>query len=319
MMVPQLELAQVRRLLAVDDRSQVLLVAERAGALCGIAGYYPAAAGSGLSEVPLAVADAMHWRGLGTRMLERLAEIARERGIRAFDAFVLGENLAMMDVFLQSGFTLTQGLDQGGFHVALQPEHTLAYTAGSGRRSQLAAASSIRPFFEARSIAVIGASRRPGHIGSEILRNLRESGFTGTLPPVHPSADIVGGLKACPTIAAIPGAVDLAVVVVPAANVNDVVGECLAKGVKAIVVISAGFSEVGGAGQALQTALMEKIRSAGDRLIGPNWMCTINADPAVRLNATLSRVYPPEGRIACSTQSGALGLAILDYVTRLNI
>jgi len=319
MMVPHLDLAQVRRLLAVDDRSQVLLVAERAGALCGIAGYYPAEAGAGRAEVAFAVADSMHGRGLGTRMLERLAEIARERGIRAFDAFVLGENLAMMDVFLQSGFTLTQGLDQGVFHVALQLEPTDAYAAASGRRSQLAAASSIRPFFEARSIAVIGASRRPGHIGSEILRNLRESGFTGTLTPVHPSADIVGGLKACPTIAAIPGAVDLAVVVVPAAKVNDVVDECLAKGVKAIVVISAGFSEVGEAGQALQTALMEKIRSAGVRLIGPNCMGIINTDPAVRLNATFSPVYPPEGRIAFSTQSGALGLAILDYVTRLNI
>ena len=119
MMVPHLDLPQVQRLLAVDDRSQVLLIAERGGAPCGVAGYYPDQRSAERAEVAFAVADSMQGRGLGTRMLERLAEIARERGIRAFDAFVLGENLAMMDVFLQSGFTLTQGLEQGVFHVAL--------------------------------------------------------------------------------------------------------------------------------------------------------------------------------------------------------
>jgi acetate---CoA ligase (ADP-forming) len=319
MMVPRLDLAQVRRLIAIDERSQVLLVAERAGALCGIAGYYPAEAGAERAEVAFAIADSMQGRGLGTRMLEQLAEIARDRGVRAFDAFVLGDNLAMMDVFLQSGFTLTQGLDHGVFHVVLRLDPTDAYTAASGRRAQLAAATSIRPFFEPRSIAVVGANREAGHIGSEILRNLRESGFTGTLTPVHPSAGTIGGLTAYPTVGAIPGEVDLAVIVVPAVHVNQVVDECLAKGVKAIVVIRAGFGEVGEAGQALQTELVEKIRSAGVRLIGPNCMGIINTDAAFRLNATFSPVYPPEGRIAFSTQSGALGLAILDYVTRLNI
>jgi acetyl coenzyme A synthetase (ADP forming)-like protein len=319
MMVPRLDLAQVRRLIAIDQRSQVLLVAERGGALCGIAGYYPAEAGAERAEVAFAIADWMQGRGLGTRMLERLADIARDRGIRAFDAFVLGDNLAMMDVFLQSGFTLTQGLDHGVFHIVLRVDPTDAYAAASGRRAQLAAAKSIRPFFEPRSIAVIGANREPGHIGSEILRNLRESGFTGTLTPVHPSAEAIGGLKAYPAVGAIPGEVDLAVIVVPAVHVNQIVDQCLAKGVKAIVVISAGFSEVGEGGQALQSELVEKIRTAGVRLIGPNCMGIINTDPAYRVNATFSPVYPPEGRIAFSTQSGALGLAILDYVTRLNI
>ena len=319
MMVPRIDLAQVERLIAIDNRSQVLLVAERAGALWALAGYYPAESAAERAEVAFAIADSMQGRGLGTRMLERLAEIGRDRGIRAFDAFVLGDNLAMMDVFLQSGFTLTQGLDHGVFHVVLQLEPTDAYATASGRRAQLAAASSIRPFFEPSSIAVVGANRQAGHIGSEILRNLRESGFRGTLTPVHPHADIVGGLQAYPTVRDIPGDVDLAVIVVPAINVNDVIDDCLAKGVKAIVVISAGFGEAGEGGQALQLELVEKIRTAGVRLIGPNCMGIINTDPAFRVNATFSPVYPPEGRIAFSTQSGALGLAILDYVTRLNI
>src|SRR5262249_4309059 len=175
LMVPRLTLAQVRRLITVDERSQVLLVAERGGSLCAIAGYYPQHAGDDRAEVAFAIADSMQGHGLGTRMLERLAHIARDRGVRAFDAFVLGENLAMMDVFLQSGFALTKGLDHGVFHVVMRLEPTQAYATASGQRAQEAAARSIRPFFEPRSIAVVGANREPGHIGSESPRNLHES------------------------------------------------------------------------------------------------------------------------------------------------
>ena len=316
---PHLDLDKVRRLIEVDQESQVLLVAERAGCLYGLAGYYRDPVRPERAEVAFAVADAMQRHGLGTRMLERLAELARERGVQAFDAYVLGENLAMMDLFLQSGFALTQGLDHGVFHVVLTLDPTDAYAAASGRRSQLAAASSIRPFFEPRSIAVVGANREPGRIGSEILRNLHDNGFTGRLVPVHPSGGTIGGLTAYPSVGAISGDIDLAVIVVPAAAVNQVVDECLTKGVKALVVISAGFGEVGEPGMVLQSALVDRIRAAGVRLIGPNCMGIISTDPAVRMNATFSPVYPPEGRLAFSTQSGALGLAIIDYVTRLNI
>jgi acetyl coenzyme A synthetase (ADP forming)-like protein len=319
MAVPRLDLAQARRMVSIDHDSQVVMVAERGEALCGIAGYYRDPAHRDRAEVAFAVADAMQGRGLGTRLLERLAEIARDRGVRAFDAYVLGDNLPMMDVFLQSGFALTQGLDHGVFHVSLALESTPAFETAAGTRAQLAAAASLRPFFEPRCIAVVGANREPGRIGSEIFRNLRESGFTGVLAPVHPTAEAIGGVKAYPSVTAIPCDVDLAVVVVPAAQVPAVVDDCLKKGVKALVVISAGFGEVGEAGQALQSELVEKIRAAGVRLIGPNCMGIINTDPRFRVNATFSPVYPPDGRVAFSTQSGALGLAILDYVKRLNL
>jgi acetate---CoA ligase (ADP-forming) len=319
MAVPHVDLAQARTIATVDYDTQMVLVAERGGRLCGIAGYYRDAANRDRAEVAFAIADAMQGRGLGTRLLERLAEIARERSVRAFDAYVLGDNLAMMDVFLQSGFALTQGLDHGVFHVTLALEATAAFESAAGKRAQLAAAASLRPFFEPRAIAVIGANREPGRIGSEVLRNLRESGFTGTIAPVHPDADTVGGLPAYRAVADVPFDIDLAVVIVPAKQVVRVVDDCLAKGVKALVVISAGFGEAGDAGVALQAELVEKIRAAGVRLIGPNCMGIINTDPRFRVNATFSPVYPPEGRIAFSTQSGALGLAILDYVNRLNI
>ena len=314
----RVDLAEARRIVAPDPEN-VSIVAERGGALCGIAAYYRAAAKPERAEVAFAVADALQGHGLGTRMLERLAEIGRDHGVRAFDAYVLGDNLAMMDVFLQSGFALTQGLEQGVFHIALDLEPTAQFESASGRRAQLAAAASLRPFFEPRCIAVIGANAERGHIGSEILHNLRASGFTGTLVPVHPRAAEIDGLPAYASVRDVPGDVDLAIVVVPAARVSAVVDDCLAKGVRALVVISAGFGEVGEGGKKLQDELVEKIRAAGVRMIGPNCMGIVNSDPAFSLNATFSPVYPPQGRIAFSTQSGALGLAILDYVKRLNI
>jgi acetyl coenzyme A synthetase (ADP forming)-like protein len=319
MSVPRVDLAQAHRIVTIDYDSEMVIVAERGGTICGIAGYYRVPGHPHRAEVAFAVADAMQGRGLGTRLLESLAEIARDRGVRAFDAYVLGDNLRMMDVFLQSGFALTQGLDKGVFHVALDLEPTVSFASAAGRRSQLAAAASLRPFFEPRAIAVVGANQQRGHIGSEIFRNLRESGFTGTLIPVHSTATTIAGLPAYPCVSDIPGDVDLAVIVVRAATVAAVVDDCLAKGVKALVVISAGFGEVGAEGQLLQDELVEKIRAAGVRMIGPNCMGIINTDPAFSVNATFSPIAPPEGRIAFSTQSGALGLAILEYVKRLNI
>ena len=319
MTVPRVDIAQARKIVAVDYDQHMVIGAERAGEFCGLAGYYRDPQHPERAEVAFAVADAMQQRGLGTRLLERLAEIARDRGVRTFDADVLGENLPMMDVFLQSGFALTQGLEKGVFHVALDVEPTPAFEDAAGRRSQLAAAASLRPFFEPRAIAVVGANQEPGHIGSEIFRNLRESAFAGALIPVHPSAASIAGRRAYPRVTDIPDEVDLAVIVVPAAKVATVVDDCLAKGVKAIVVISAGFGEVGADGQVLQNELVEKIRAAGVRMIGPNCMGIMNTDPDFSVNATFSPIAPPQGRIAFSTQSGALGLAILDYVKRLNI
>jgi acetyl coenzyme A synthetase (ADP forming)-like protein len=319
MSVPRIDLERARSFTQVDFDRQFVLVGETGGPLAAIAGYYQSGRAPGRAEVAFSVPDAWQGRGIGTRMLERLAEIARDRGITAFDAYVLGENRRMMDVFLESGFEVTQGLEHGVFHVSLSLEPTASFTARAAERSQKAASASMRSFFEPGTVAVVGASRHPGRIGSEILRNLRETGFTGALIPVHPVAERIDGLRAFPSVSAIPDPVDLAIIVVPASRVPAVVDDCVAKGVKALVVISAGFSETGPEGQALEAVLVEKIRAAGIRMIGPNCMGIINTDRRFMLNATFSPVYPPEGRVAFSTQSGALGLAILDYVRRLNI
>ncbi len=319
MSIPKLDLPQVAKLALVDYDQQFVMVGEAGGPLAAIAGYYRSERDRTRAEVAFAIPDALQGRGIGTRMLERLAEIARERGVHAFDAYVLGENRRMMDVFLESGFEVSQELERGVFHVSLLLEPTEEFTERSAERSQKAASASMRPFFEPKVVAVIGASRDPDRIGSVTLRNLRETGYTGTLIPVHPEAETLEGLKAYPTVSSIPDAVDLAVIVVPAAHVADVIDDCIAKGVKALVVITAGFGETGGEGRVLEAHLVEKIRAAGIRMIGPNCMGIINTDPGVELNATFSPVYPPAGRVAFSTQSGALGLAILDYVKKLNL
>jgi acetyl coenzyme A synthetase (ADP forming)-like protein len=319
LMTPHLDLARARTHVDVDQSRQVVLVAERAGELVGLAGYHTDPARPDWAEVGFAVADGLQGRGLGTRLLERLAEIARSRGLNGFEAFVRGENRKMMDVFVQSGFTQTREIEQGTWHVTLSLEPTARLAAASAARARAAATASLRRFFEPRVVAVVGANREPGRIGSEIFRNLRESGFTGTLIPVNPGAAAVAGIDAYARVSIIPGPVDLAVIVVPAAQVLAVVDDCIAKGVKALVVISAGFRECGEAGQALEAQLVAKIRAAGVRLIGPNCMGIINTNPAVALNATFAPTHPIRGRLGFLTQSGALGIAILDYVKRLNL
>ena len=182
-----------------------------------------------------------------------------------------------------------------------------------------AVASSLRPFFEPRSVAVIGASRRRGTIGGEVFHNLLDYGFEGPVYPVNPAADVVQSVAAYASVEEIPGPVDLAVIVVPAAHVLEAAAGCARKGVRALVVISAGFAETGAEGRARQDALVRLARANGMRIVGPNCMGIINTDPAVRLNATFAPMVPEAGRIAFMSQSGALGVAIMDYAGVLGL
>ena len=317
--VSNLDRAEVGRLVPSGAATGTALVGECDRRIVAFAGYYRTAGELDRAEVAFAIADGLQGRGIGTRLLERLGDIARAEQIRTFDAFVLAGNRKMIDVFLDSGYRVSRRMDGGVFHVELSLEVTPDYLEKAARRSQLAASASMKAFFEPRTVAVVGANRQRGGIGAEILHNLQAAGFTGTIVPVHPGAERIQGLRTYARVADIPGTVDLAVIAVPAAQVLGCVEDCLAKGVPALCVISAGFGEAGGDGLQREQALIERIRSAGCRLVGPNCMGLLNTDPAIRLNATFSPVYPPAGSVAMSTQSGALGLAILDYARRLNI
>jgi acetyl coenzyme A synthetase (ADP forming)-like protein len=177
----------------------------------------------------------------------------------------------------------------------------------------------LTPFFAPRSIAVIGAGRHRGRIGAEIYHNLTAGGFTGEVFAVNPHGSTIGGAPAWPTVVSITRPVDLAVVAVPCASVEAAIDDCIAAHVPAIVVISAGFAETGGQGRERESVIRDKVRRAGARMVGPNCMGIVNTDPRHHLNATFAPAFPPPGSIGFSTQSGALGLAILESAQQLNI
>ena len=271
------------------------------------------------AEVAFAVADDRQGRGLGTQLLQLLTTYARAHGIASFKAFVLPDNLQMMRVFRNSGFALHRTLDEGVYSVDFPVADSDESRAAQAMREQRAIAASILPIFYPRSVAVIGASRNETSIGARLFANIMREGFSGVVYPVNPTSDVVGSVRAYPTVLDVPDEVDLAIIVVPAVHVLDVARQCAEKGVRGLVVISAGFSEVGPAGAALEAELLEVVRSAGMRMVGPNCMGVLNTDPAVKLNGTFAPVYPPRGNVAMLSQSGALGIAILDYARRHDI
>jgi acetyl coenzyme A synthetase (ADP forming)-like protein len=183
-----------------------------------------------------------------------------------------------------------------------------------------ASAAEIRRLLSPKSVAVIGASRDPRSVGGAVFQNLLRGGFKGIVFPVNPSALSVAGVMSYPSVLDVPLDVDLAVIVVPAAVVLDVVEQCGRKGVSGLVVISAGFGEAGKEGRERERLLKEKALSHGMRLIGPNCLGIINTDPDVKLNATFSPVAEPrQGNLGIGTQSGALGLALLDYAEKMDM
>lgn len=173
--------------------------------------------------------------------------------------------------------------------------------------------------FRPSSIAVVGASRRSGTIGYQIVDNLLRHGYRGVLHPVNPSARAIHGVRAWPDVSSIPEPIDLAVIVVPKEHVAAVVDDCGRAGVKALVVISAGFKEVGGAGVERERALVEQARTYGMRLVGPNCMGLLNTEAEFSMNATFAPNMPPPGHMSFLSQSGALGVTILDYAAEYGI
>jgi acetyl coenzyme A synthetase (ADP forming)-like protein len=271
------------------------------------------------AEVALAVDDSFHGKGLGTLLLERLALLAVRYGFVRLWAMTHADNLSMREVFRDSGFEVRETFEGGDMEVELSLVQTETSVGRSEARDRIATAASLRPFFRPASVAVIGASRDPASIGYRLLECLITAGFRGSIYPINPAAASIAGVQAFHSMQDLPGPVDLALIAVPRDAVLPVVDDCAAKGVRALVVITAGFAEMNDTGRALQTQLLEKVRQYGMRMIGPNCMGLMNTDPEVQLNATFAPVYPPAGRVAMSSQSGALGLATLAAAHRLHL
>ena len=262
------------------------------------------------AEVAFAVADDLQGRGVGTRLLEQLAALAGEAGIEQFVAVVMPENRLMLAVFEDAGFKVGRALEGGEIEVRFPIATTETYQEAVDERDHVAVTASLTPFFRPASVAVVGASRRRGSIGGELFRNILEADFSGAAFPINVKGEPVAGVRAYTKIGEIPDEVDLAVICLPGDRVLEASEEALQKGVRALCVISAGFAEIGREGVERQAQLLALARAHGARIVGPN--CLGIASAAVNLNATFAPRAFPTGRIGFSSQSGALGLALLE-------
>jgi acyl-CoA synthetase (NDP forming) len=275
-----------------------------------VAGYHrlnePAAA-----EVAFAVADEMQGRGLATRMLEQLADVAAERGITRFDAEVMAGNRRMLGVFAGAGFDTRRRSELGEVRVSLDLRGGERFDERVADRTHVAAVASLRPLLEPRSVAVVGASGREDSVGGAIFRTIVAGGFARVAVPVHPDAGVVASTRAVRSLRELDEPPDLAVIAVPAPEVLGVAREAAACGVRALLVVSAGFSDSGEPER--EEALLEAVRAHGMRLVGPNALGVVNTDPAISLQALIGRAAVRPGALALSSQSGALGLALLGH------
>ncbi|MHA6793695.1 bifunctional acetate--CoA ligase family protein/GNAT family N-acetyltransferase [Pseudonocardia bannensis] len=270
------------------------------------------------AEVAFVVRDDHQGRGLGSILLEHLAAAAREKGLRRFEAEVLVENHQMVRVFREAGYQVSRAFADGVLHLEFDIDLTERSLAVRDSREQAAEARSVHNLLHPSSVAVIGASTDPSKIGHAVLANLLRGNFTGPVFPVNSGgsgARSVRGVRAYASVLDIPDEVDLAVVAVPAAGIDEVMDSCLAKGVKALIVISSGFADAGSDGSGAERRMVEAARAHGMRVVGPNALGVANTAADVRLNATLAPHLPGAGRVGFFSQSGALGTALLAAAT----
>jgi acetyl coenzyme A synthetase (ADP forming)-like protein len=298
------------------DGTHFALVAEIGDRVVGVADYHRQL--EDVAEVAFTVRDDERGRGIGTVLLEHLAEIAVENGIGCFVAHVLSENQPMRRVFADAGFqTSSSRAEVGILEVMLDLRRRPEWVDAHAERERVGEALSIARLLSPRSIAVVGASRTPHTIGNALFRNVLASGFTGSVYPVNPNADAVDGVPAVPTVLDIEGPVDLAVIAVPAAAVEAVVRQCATKGVFGVVVISSGFAELGS--DDAQADLVRLARRNGMRLVGPNCFGVANTNPRVSMNATFAPVAPVPGRAGFASQSGGVGIEVLARARSLDL
>lgn len=315
--IPRLSDKDVRRFTHVDYDTRVALVVLIRDQIAGIGRYDRLdGAQSTTAEVAFNVADASRGVGIGSVLLEHLADIGRDLGVRRFVADVLPENRRMISVFREAGYEVTHAFDDGVIVVSFDIEPTEESQVVRMAREHRAEAVSVGRVLTPATVAVVGVSRDEASIGRALLRHITEGGFTGTVHAVNPALTELDGHRVHATVTDIDGPVDLAVVAVPAEQVLTVIRQCAAARVGAVTVVSSGFAEAGPEGEERQNELLRTARAAGMRVLGPNSFGMINNDPQVSLNASLAPRMPPQGALGLFAQSGALGIAVLASAER---
>jgi acyl-CoA synthetase (NDP forming)/GNAT superfamily N-acetyltransferase len=306
------EARRVTREVGLDHAALLAWLGKR---LVGVASY-EATGKPGVVEVAFAVPDDMHRRGIATLLLEHLVSLARRRGQRAFAAETLSENAAMLAVFADAGLPVKRRFADGVIELTfplpgLRDDQTLdAYLTSVASREGRAGVASLSHLLRPASVAVVGAGREPRSVGRAILRNIVSSGFGGSVHAVNPRAHVVDGVSCVASIGDLPEAVDLAVIAVPPAEVPGAAAECGRRGVRCLIVVTTGLGAHG-------TDLLAICRRHGMRLVGPN--CSGVIVPPIRLNATFAANHPAPGVAGVVVQSGGLGVALLEQLSRLGI
>lgn len=310
--MPRLSDRDAARFAEVDYHQRVALVMTIERRIIGI-GRYDRLDGPAdtVAEVAFNVSDHHQGRGIGSVLLEHLADIGRDAGVRRFIAEVLPQNRKMIAVFADAGYEVSHEFDDGLISVSFDIEPTDAFHAVRLAREHRAEALSMGRVLNPRTVAVVGVGRQYRSVGRTLYRHLIDSGFTGTVLPVNRSADVVDGVATLSRVNDAKTQVDMVVIAVPADQVIDVVKDAAAAGAVAVVVTSSGFAEAGPEGLARQERLLRVARRFGLRVLGPSSFGLINNDPQVRLNASLSPRVPPAGSLGLFAQSGALGIAVL--------
>ncbi len=305
----------VDRVLASPDT--LALVAERNGRLIGVATAEPVKPGH--AEVAFLVVDEERGLGVGTLLLEHLAALALRHGYLVLEAEVLSENSAMLSVFADSGYRVERRVAQGSILLAFDSAQSPAGAGLADAREFAAESLSLVPLLRPTSVAVVGVRSDGTGIGATVLRSIGEAGFTGQVCAVHPHAERLHGVPAHPSLHAVPGGVDLAVVCVPAPRVLSVVEDAVAAGVHGVVVVSSGFGEMGEEGARAQHDIMTLARRHDIRIVGPNCLGLLCNHPDIRLNATFHDTAPPYGGLAVASQSGGVGIVLMDLARELGL
>ena len=311
---------EARRLCQEPRPGHAALLALSAGEVVGCASYdaagRPEAPGT-VAEVAFAVADHMHHRGIATLLLEHLVSLARRHQITVFTAETLAENTPMLKVFADAGLPVQRHYEGGTMEMTMplpgESGGTAldSYLTAVAERERRAVTASLRHVLAPESVVVIGASRRQGTVGRAILDNIRTAGYAGRLYVVNPRARQVSGEHCLPSVLQVPEPPDLAVIAVPAASVLDVAAQCGQRGVRSLVVITSGLDD------AVCADLLAVCRRHGMRLVGPD--CFGVAVPALGLDATFAAQHPLPGVAGLVMQSGGLGFALADQLSRLGI
>ncbi|GAB3249924.1 bifunctional acetate--CoA ligase family protein/GNAT family N-acetyltransferase [Arthrobacter pigmenti] len=309
---------ELKRFTEVDYKDRVAFVITRRDEIIGI-GRYDRLDDPAEAEVAFNISDHYQGRGLGSILLEHLTAAARENGIRKFSAEVLPNNRKMLDVFSDAGYEVERHFDDGVVALSFNIDPTARSRAVMESREHRAEARSVRELLTPSSVAVIGASRRDGAVGAQLLEHIVAGRFTGPVYAINTEALEVGGMTAYGSIAEVPDPVDLAIIAVPYEQVTAVMDECAAADVGGVLVTTAGFADDGERGNARQRALVSRARANGMRVIGPASLGIVNTRPEVSLNASMAPRMPRPGGLGLFSQSAAVGVLLYAATGRRDI